>query len=95
MIGMMADTFGSEFQRGDRKNLLFVINGRSWPNTERLTYNMSDTIRWRVLNVTSDPRDASSGAYYFVESLTQHAIRQSPLTSGRSLTRRPCCLEQP
>src|SRR5678816_758641 len=50
MIGMMADTFGTEFQRGDRRNLLFVVNGRSWPNTEHLTYNLSDTIRWRVLN---------------------------------------------
>jgi FtsP/CotA-like multicopper oxidase with cupredoxin domain len=69
MIGMMADTFGSEFQRGDRRNLLFVINGRSWPNTERLTYNMSDTIRWRVLNVTADPHPMHlHGTYYSVES---------------------------
>ena len=70
MIGMMADTFGTEFQRGDRKNLLFVINGRSWPNTERLTYNMRDTIRWRVLNTSADPHPMHlHGTYYSVEAL--------------------------
>ena len=79
VISMMADTFGSEFQRGDRKNLLFVINGRSWPNTERLTYNMSDTIRWRVLNVSSDPHPMHlHGTYYSVES-TGDATRDSTI----------------
>jgi FtsP/CotA-like multicopper oxidase with cupredoxin domain len=79
VIGMMADTFGTEFQRGDRKNLLFVINGRSWPHTERLTYNMSDTIRWRVLNLSSDPHPMHlHGTYYSVESIGD-AIRDSTI----------------
>src|SRR5436305_432945 len=29
---------------------LGAINGRSWPHTERLTYNLGDTVRWRVIN---------------------------------------------
>ena len=79
MIGMMADTFGSEFQRGDRENLLFVINGRSWPNTERLTYNLSDTIRWRVLNLSADPHPMHlHGTYYSVER-TGDATRDSAI----------------
>ncbi|HEU4787813.1 MAG TPA: multicopper oxidase domain-containing protein [Gemmatimonadaceae bacterium] len=32
---------------------VFAINGLSWPNTERLTYTLGDTVRWRVLNATS------------------------------------------
>jgi FtsP/CotA-like multicopper oxidase with cupredoxin domain len=30
----------------------FMINGRSWPQTERLTYTQHDTVRWRVINAT-------------------------------------------
>lgn len=32
---------------------VFAINGLSWPNTERLTYALGDTVRWRVLNASS------------------------------------------
>lgn len=28
----------------------FMINGRSWPHTERLVYTQGDTVRWRVIN---------------------------------------------
>lgn len=27
-----------------------TINGKAWPNTERLDYNLGDTITWRVIN---------------------------------------------
>jgi FtsP/CotA-like multicopper oxidase with cupredoxin domain len=30
----------------------FMINGRSWPHTERLTHAVGDTVRWRVINIT-------------------------------------------
>ncbi len=29
-----------------------TINGRPWPLTERLSYDMGDSIRWRVINAT-------------------------------------------
>ena len=65
----MGDTTGGENLRADRKNLLFVINGRSWPHTERLSYSMGDTIRWRVQNLTVDPHPMHlHGTYYNVES---------------------------
>jgi len=31
---------------------VYAINGRSWPFTERLTYDEGDSIRWRVLNLS-------------------------------------------
>ena len=34
---------------------LRVINGLSWPHTERLTYTAGDTIRWRWVNPTDSP----------------------------------------
>jgi FtsP/CotA-like multicopper oxidase with cupredoxin domain len=33
---------------------LNAINGRSWPNTERLTLTAGDTVRWRVINAGDD-----------------------------------------
>lgn len=32
---------------------MLAINGRPWPHTERLVYDMGDTITWRVINVSS------------------------------------------
>ena len=31
----------------------FFINGRSWPNTERLTYQLGDRAHWRVINLST------------------------------------------
>jgi FtsP/CotA-like multicopper oxidase with cupredoxin domain len=33
---------------------LFTINGRPWPYTERLTYGVGDSVRWRIINATND-----------------------------------------
>jgi manganese oxidase len=47
----------------------FFINGRSWPHTERLTYEQGETIRWRVINFTgrSHPMHLH-GAYFRVDA---------------------------
>ena len=29
-----------------------VINGRPWPHTERLTYELGDSVRWRIVNAS-------------------------------------------
>ena len=29
-----------------------TINGKSWPNTERITLSVGDTVRWRVINAS-------------------------------------------
>jgi manganese oxidase len=31
-----------------------LINGRPWPRTERMTHSVGDTIRWRLINGSSD-----------------------------------------
>jgi FtsP/CotA-like multicopper oxidase with cupredoxin domain len=48
----------------------FMINGLSWPATERLTYELHDTVRWRVINLTSQPHPMHLHGFYFdVDSL--------------------------
>jgi FtsP/CotA-like multicopper oxidase with cupredoxin domain len=43
----------------------YAINGKSWPNTERLSYALGDTIRFRVLNVTSLVHPMHLHGFYF------------------------------
>ena len=64
IIGMWADTVGSAVPHGRRRELA-VINGRSWPNTERLSYTVGDTVRWRVINATGDLHPMHLHGFYF------------------------------
>ncbi len=58
-----------------------VINGKSWPYTERLSYSVGDTARWRVLNTSvSDHAMHLHGFYFQVTGLGDqyHDRRYSP-----------------
>jgi FtsP/CotA-like multicopper oxidase with cupredoxin domain len=48
-----------------RQRVLAVINGRSWPNTERLIYTVGDTVRWRVINASADLHPMHLHGFYF------------------------------
>jgi FtsP/CotA-like multicopper oxidase with cupredoxin domain len=43
----------------------FTINGRPWPNTERLTYTVGDSIRWRIINATNDVHPFHLHGFYY------------------------------
>jgi FtsP/CotA-like multicopper oxidase with cupredoxin domain len=67
VIGLWSDTVGGAVPDQDRD--LLVVNGRSWPHTERLSYTVGDTVRWRVLNATADPHPMHLHGFFFrVES---------------------------
>ncbi|HET8650536.1 MAG TPA: multicopper oxidase domain-containing protein [Gemmatimonadales bacterium] len=44
---------------------MMVINGKSWPYTERLNYQIGDTVHWRWLNPTSDAHPMHLHGFYF------------------------------
>src|SRR5216684_1270566 len=47
-----------------------VINGKSWPYTERLRYNASDQVRWHLINASDSPHPMHMhGSYYRVDSV--------------------------
>jgi FtsP/CotA-like multicopper oxidase with cupredoxin domain len=56
-----------DFDRGFHE--ILTINGRSFPHTEHLTYEMGDNIRWRVINasVAEHPMHLH-GAFFRVDS---------------------------
>lgn len=49
-----ADTTPHPLATLDIDRFTFTINGRSWPNTERLHATAGDTLHWRILNSSGD-----------------------------------------
>ena len=43
----------------------FTINGKSWPNTERLSYALGDTVRFRVVNTSGAVHPMHLHGFYF------------------------------
>jgi FtsP/CotA-like multicopper oxidase with cupredoxin domain len=44
---------------------LRVINGLSWPHTERFTFNVGDTVRWRWIDASDSPHPMHLHGFYF------------------------------
>ena len=52
-----------------------VINGRSWPHTERLSYSQGDSVHWRVMNFTDYDHPMHLHGFYFrVDSRSDGAV---------------------
>ena len=45
--------------------LRFTINGKAWPHTERLTYAVGDTVRFRVINASIAVHPMHLHGFYF------------------------------
>lgn len=43
----------------------WAINGRSWPETERLEYALGDSITWRVINPSADSHPMHLHGFYY------------------------------
>jgi len=42
-----------------------TINGKSWPATERMSYHVGETARWRVINASFDPHAMHLHGFFF------------------------------
>jgi manganese oxidase len=66
---MASDDASARFLAANPK-VTFMINGLSWPSTERLTYRLGDAVRWRVINLSSQIHPMHlHGFYYRVQRL--------------------------
>jgi len=45
--------------------IVWNINGRSWPHTERLAYAVGDSVRLRIINATQAPHPLHLHGFYF------------------------------
>ena len=43
----------------------FVMNGKAWPHTERLTYSVGDSVRFRMVNTSAAPHPMHLHGFYF------------------------------
>ena len=57
--------------------LLFAVNGRSWPHTERLSYAVGDTVRWRIINGANFPHPMHLHGFHFNVLARGGAIRDT------------------
>lgn len=50
---------------------IFTINGRSWPNTDRIHVTVGDSVHWRVINASSEIHPMHlHGFYYRVDAFS-------------------------
>ncbi len=64
-----------DFNRGYHQFL--TLNGKSWPHTTRLSYEMGETIHWRVINASVGVHPMHlHGAYFQVESTGDAEVDQ-------------------
>ena len=63
VLGMWTDTVHRAGLH--RRRVLAVINGKSWPHTERFDHTVGDTVRWRVINASGDGHPMHLHGFYF------------------------------
>jgi FtsP/CotA-like multicopper oxidase with cupredoxin domain len=65
------------------ERLHYTINGKAWPNTERLRATVGDSLRWRVVNASGGlPHPMHlHGFYYRVDSYTAPTGAQADVSS--------------
>jgi FtsP/CotA-like multicopper oxidase with cupredoxin domain len=65
VIGLYSDDPDSAAGREPHPREIAVINGKSWPHTERFTFTEGDTVAWRVISVTPGPHPMHLHGFYF------------------------------
>ncbi len=60
---------GDAQTKGTKSHEAYLINGRSWPATERLTYPAGAPIRWRIINTSVETHPLHlHGTYFSVDA---------------------------
>jgi FtsP/CotA-like multicopper oxidase with cupredoxin domain len=65
---------------------VFAINGASWPHTSRLRYEVGDTVRWRVINLSCDPHAMHLHGFHFTVEAVGDGNVDRPLPSAEQRT---------
>jgi FtsP/CotA-like multicopper oxidase with cupredoxin domain len=61
----------------------FTINGLSWPATERLTYQLGERVRWRIINLSSQTHPMHLHGFYFDVNSLGNGMRDQPSEASR------------
>jgi manganese oxidase len=77
-----ADDPGAMF-RALNPRFTFLINGLSWPATERLSYRLGEDVRWRVINLSSQSHPMHLHGFYFTVESLGDGVHDSPFEHDR------------
>jgi FtsP/CotA-like multicopper oxidase with cupredoxin domain len=69
---------------GVRGTELAVMNGRSWPLSERLRHAVGDTVRWRVVNLSLVAHAMHLHGFYFDVESTGDGVTDTRRVAGAS-----------
>jgi FtsP/CotA-like multicopper oxidase with cupredoxin domain len=67
----------TESTKGSR--VLFTFNGRMWPYTERLTYTVGDSVRWRLVNLGGGQHPLHLHGFYFRVESRGDGVTDTPI----------------
>jgi manganese oxidase len=61
----------------------FLMNGLSWPHSERLTYRLAEKVRWRVLNLSTQAHTMHMHGFYFEVDSLGDGLREHSFAPGQ------------
>lgn len=74
VVNWLVDSLTPDGSAPNYNRMLFAVNGRSWPHTERLTATVGDSIRWRIVNLNVDVHPMHlHGVYYRIDDFSTPA----------------------
>jgi FtsP/CotA-like multicopper oxidase with cupredoxin domain len=82
---LVADDPGKLFM-SIKPDVLFTINGLAWPHTERLEYALGDTVRWRVLNMSTQNHPMHMHGFYFTVDSQGDGLRDRTFAAEQRST---------
>ncbi len=71
--------------RGPVGRQFTVMNGKSWPYTERLHYALGDTIRWRMVNTTFQAHPMHLHGFYLRNQRMGESLSRIPILRARAI----------
>ena len=71
-----------EGQELDWQTETMAMNGRPWPLTERLTYDLGDSVHWRMINLTDRSHPMHLHGFFFEVDAVGDIQRADPLWPG-------------
>lgn len=82
VLGMWTDTVARSFV--PRHRVLGVVNGRSWPHSERITATVGDSVRWRLINASGDLHPMHLHGFYFKVTSRGDGTTDTHFTADRA-----------
>lgn len=65
VVNWLVDSLTAKGDAPNYDRMMFAVNGRSWPHTERISATVGDSIRWRIVNLNNDTHPMHLHGVYF------------------------------